>query len=164
MDSVTSAINQVTNMKNTFEKKVETFRKRVAERIEELAQAEFSKSIVDDVVVGGSPRRANVSVKITEQGDTTIVIAQGEDAVFVEFGAGVYHNGSVGSSQHPKGKEFGFTIGSYGKGRGARKAWGFYDEDGVFKITHGTPTTMPMYNAVKQTMTEIGKIAREVFG
>lgn len=92
----------------------------------------------------------------------SVVIAAGEDAVWVEFGAGVYHNGSAGSSPHPKGAELGFTIGGYGKGMGKRKTWGFY-EDGELRLTHGAPAVMPMYNAMKTVCDEIASIAKEVF-
>lgn len=40
--------------------------------------------------------------------------------LFIEFGAGIHYNGSAGSSPHPKGNEFGYTIGSYGKGLGKK--------------------------------------------
>ena len=57
----------------------------------------------------------------------------------------------------------GYTIGSYGKGLGKRKVWGYY-RDGELILTHGTPATMPMYNALKQACDNIWSIAREVFG
>lgn len=72
----------------------------------------------------GGARTAEVQVSIDERENVSIVIAAGEDAVWVEFGAGVYHNGSAGSSPHPKGSELGFTIGGYGKGMGKRQTWG----------------------------------------
>lgn len=81
----------------------------------------------------------------------------------MEFGAGVYHNGSAGSSPHPKGSELGFTIGGYGEGMGKRQTWGFY-EDSELRLTHGTPAIMPMYNALKTVCDEIAGIAKEVFG
>ena len=93
----------------------------------------------------------------------TTVIAEGEDAVWCEFGAGVYHNGSAGSSPNPYGKDLGFTIGNYGKGYGKRTAWGYF-EDGELVITRGTPASMPMYNAVQEVARKAIEIAREVFG
>ena len=103
-----------------------------------------------------------MQVSIDERENVSIVIAAGEDAVWVEFGAGVYHNGSAGSSPHPEGSKLGFTIGGYGKGMGKRQTWGFY-EDGELRLTHGTPAVMPMYNAVKAVCDEIADIAKEVF-
>jgi hypothetical protein len=80
----------------------------------------------------------------------------------VEFGAGVYHNGSVGSSPHPKGVELGYTIGSYGKGYGKGRAWGYYD-NGELRITRGTPAKMPMYTATQSIINKAVSIAREVW-
>lgn len=45
---------------------------------------------------------------------------------------------------------------------GKRKVWGFY-KNGSLTLTHGTPATMPMYNAMKTVCDEISEIAKEVF-
>jgi hypothetical protein len=137
---------------------------RIAEEIAAQASLNFSNSIVDDVIKGGGSRRPDVQVSVSNKKAITVVIADGEDAVWCEFGAGVYHNGSVGSSPHPKGNELGFTIGSYGKGYGKGQAWGYYDESGELIITRGTPATMPMYNAAQEVMRKAVEIAREVWG
>lgn len=116
---------------------------------------------MDDVLKGGV-KTAQVTVSLSNTDDVSLVIANGEDAVWVEFGAGVYHNGSAGSSPHPEGSELGFTIGGYGKGMGKKEVWGYYEGDEL-RLTHGTPAIMPMYNAVKTVCDEIADIAREVF-
>ena len=116
-----------------------------------------------DDVVKGSTRKPQVNVSVDERGDITVVVADGEDAVWCEFGAGVYHNGSVGSSPNPYGSELGFTIGSYGKGYGKANAWGYYDENHNLVITRGTPASMPMYKAVQSVTAKAIEIAREVF-
>lgn len=63
----------------------------------------------------------------TEDESSVLVIAHGQDAIFIEFGTGVYHNGL--GSPHPKGEELGMTIGSYGKHLGLRRTWSF-ERDG----------------------------------
>ena len=118
-------------------------REKVAERLAELSQSGFAGAVVDDLLKGGQ-RTAQVDVSIDQRDNITLVIARGEDAVWVEFGAGVHYNGSAGTSPHPKGSELGFTIGGYGKGMGKKDVWGFY-EDGELRLTHGAPATMPMY-------------------
>lgn len=158
------AIKELEQYKRDIIRKTELLRKKVAEQIETLAQNGFNGAIVDDLTEdSGGARRAEVQVSIDERENVSVVIAAGEDAVWVEFGAGVYHNGSAGSSPHPKGSELGFTIGGYGKGMGKRQTWGFY-EDGELRLTHGTPAVMPMYNAVKTVCDEIADIAKEVWG
>ncbi len=156
------AIREVNQYKAEFVRKLDALRRRVAEELANEARSGFAGADVDDIL-GGETRAAEVDVSC-EHGDTvSVVIAAGDDAVWVEFGAGVYHNGSAGSSPHPKGSELGLTIGGYGKGYGRRKTWGYYS-DGELVLTHGTPAAMPMYNAVKTVCDSIDSIAREVFG
>ena len=158
---ISKAIRELEQYKQETIQKTDLLRERVAERIAELSRSGFAGAIVDDLVKGGQ-RTAQVDVSIDNRENVTIVIASGEDAIWAEFGAGVHHNGSLGSSPHPKGSEMGFTIGGYGKGMGKKDTWGFY-EDGELRLTHGAPATMPMYNALKTVCDEISEIAREVF-
>lgn len=160
---INRAIREVNKFKQAFRNKVDTYRKRIANEIAVQASLNFGNAVVDDVIKG-SPRRPDVQVSVSERGDIAVVIADGEDAVWCEFGAGVYHNGAVGSTPHPSGESLGFTIGSYGKGYGKKQAWGYYDESGELVITRGTPATMPMYNAAQEVMRKSVEIAREVFG
>ena len=82
------------------------------------------------------------------KGDMSVALRlQGEQAVFVEFGAGVYYNGSPGTSPHPYGVELGYTIGDYGWGFGRSEEWGYTNANGKYRLTHGTPAAMPLYNA-----------------
>jgi len=160
---INRAIRELQEFKQDFLEKVDTYRKRIAEEIAVNASMLFANSVVDDVIQG-SPRRPDVQVTVDERGGISVVVANGEAAVWCEFGAGVYHNGSVGSSPNPFGTDLGLTIGSYGKGHGKQSAWGYYDEDGNLVITRGTPASMPMYNAVQEVARKSVEIAREVFG
>lgn len=161
--SIEKAISEIREYKAEIVRKTDLLRRTVAEKIAEDARGGFASAVVDDLLPdSGGARSANVDVTIDEQDNVSIVIANGEDAVWVEFGAGVFHNGSVGASPHPKGAELGMTIGGYGKGMGARNVWGFYEE-GVLKLTHGTPASMPMYNALTRVCADIVDIAREVW-
>ena len=160
---INRAIRELQEFKQDFLEKVDTYRKRIAEEIAVNASMLFANSVVDDVIQG-SPRRPDVQVTVDERGGISVVVANGEDAVWCEFGAGVYHNGSVGSSPNPFGTDLGLTIGSYGKGHGKQSAWGYYDEDGNLVITRGTPASMPMYNAVQEVARKSVEIARRVFG
>lgn len=156
------AIKEIEQYKKELIRKTALLREKVANRIAELAQSGFNGAVVDDVLKGGV-KTAQVNVSVTDSGEVSLVIANGEDAVWAEFGSGVYYNGSAGSSPHPKGQELGFTIGGYGKGMGKKQVWGFY-EDGELRLTHGAPATMPMYNAVKTVCDELATIAKEVWG
>lgn len=165
---IDNALKAVAQYKREFRQKCTEVIRRVAERIAQEAQSGFNGAIVDDLTEqSGMPRTANVSVSVENRGDYFTVVANGKDAVWVEFGAGVYHNGSAGTSPNPFAQTATgvptppIAIGTFGK-YGTRQAWGFY-EDGVLKITHGTPATMPMYNAVQTVSREVKEIAKEVF-
>ena len=160
---INRAIREVNKFKQDFRNKVDTYRKRIAEELAVQASLNFGNAVVDDVI-HGSPRRPDVAVTVSERGSISVVVAEGEDAVWCEVGAGVYHNGSVGSSPNPYGNDLGFTIGSYGKGYGKKQAWGYYDENGALVITRGTPASMPLYNAAQEVMRKAIEIAKEVFG
>jgi hypothetical protein len=160
--SINGAIRLVEQYKRELTEKTELFRKRIADEIAREAASGFANAVFNDIVHTGYGK-PNVTVTNKDDGAMSLVIANGKDAVWCEFGAGVYHNGSVGSSPHPKGAELGFTIGSYGKGYGKGNTWGYYDGESLY-LTHGTPAQMPMYNAVKTVCGRIEEIAREVFG
>lgn len=159
---ITRAIKKLDAYKEEIARKAELLRERVAQEIVNEAQNGFDSSIVDDLLRGGG-RPASVSVTTMNDGAVSLVIANGSDAIWCEFGAGVYHNGAAGTSPHPNGETLGMMIGSYGEGHGKRNVWGYY-EDGELKLTHGTPATMPMYNAAKAVCDRITEIAMEVFG
>lgn len=156
------ALKELAEYKQEIIRKTELLRDKVAERLAEEAKTGFSGAVVDDLVKGGQ-KFAQVDVSVDNRGSVTVVVASGEDAVWVEFGAGVYHNGSPGSSPHPNGAELGMTIGGFGKGNGKKEVWGFY-EDGELKLSRGTPARMPMARAVTTVCNEIKEIAKEVFG
>nr|DAT11567.1 MAG TPA: hypothetical protein [Caudoviricetes sp.] len=130
-------------------------RKAIAKRLQSLISQGFSSAIVDGDAV------SDVDVTVSDDGTITTVLVTGKDVIFVEFGAGVFFNGSVGSSPHPKGHEFGFTIGSYGKGKGGRETWAYYT-DGKVQWTHGTKATMPVFKACEIIKLELPKIIKEV--
>lgn len=130
----------------------------------EITKASFTYD--EKGIESGSDTEHNSQIKITSlRGYAHAdLIVEGKELLFIEFGAGVYYNGSVGSSPHPKGEEFGFLIGSYGQGHGAQKVWGYYDDSGELILTHGTRATMPMYNAFLKMYEEAPKIVKRVFG
>lgn len=156
------AIKELREYRLEIEKKTDRLRQRIAEEIANTADVGFGSAVVNDLLRGGA-KQASVEVTVNERDNVSVVIADGTDAILVEFGAGVYFNGSKGSSPHPKGQELGFTIGSYGKGRGSRRVWGYRDESGQLNLTHGTPAAMPLYSAVQTVCDRITEIAREVF-
>lgn len=160
---IDKAIKELEEYKKDIKRKTAILQDRIAKRIEEEADKGFASAVVDDLVRGGY-QKPDVTVNYTTRGDISVVVAQGEDAVWVEFGAGVYHNGNLGSSPHPRGSELGMTIGGYGQGKGKQKSWGFKDGDGTLHVTRGTPAQMPLEKAVLSVLDELPQMAKEVFG
>lgn len=162
-NSIQKAIDELRDYERDLGRKTNLLRERIAEVIRNQAANGFAASGIDDRLNGGM-RKANVSVTVDTSDGVSVVLASGDDAVWIEFGAGVYHNGGAGSSPNPLGAALGYTIGGYGKGHGKRSVWGYYDQGGNLVLTHGTPATMPMYNAVQAVCASYVQIAKEVFG
>ena len=89
------------------------------------------------------------------------IVASGQAVCFIEFGAGIYYNGS---EPYPERPAVVAGIGEYGQGKGKQNTWGYYDDSGGLVLTHGTPAAMPMLHASRVMEQEIRRIAREVFG
>lgn len=166
--SISAAIAKLDDYSRWVQTKADELRERLGDMIRDKAQPVFNASVADNVfrVVDGSfvdeTEFGKVEVYVISSQDLTVVFADGEDAVFMEFGAGVYYNGAVGSP-NPLGANLGLTIGSYGP-NGAKETWGYYGEDGELHLTHGTPASMPLYRAVQSVRQDIVQIAKEVFG
>lgn len=164
--SVDRALQQVRDLQRELAKKIETFNERFCTEIADRAQAGFNAARVEDDVVNGM-RSAEVKVTCQRYGDVYTIIAQSDnnDAMFAEFGAGVFYNGTAGTSPHEWAINTtpAFLIGMYGKGKGSYDVWGFYDENDELVLTRGTPASKPLWNAVQEAMISVQALADEVF-
>ena len=162
--SINNAIKELNAYRSSLDDKCARLAHAIAERIRWSAESGFSSAVASDIFVGGTPTMADVSVTVEDSGKLCVVIASGTDAVFIEFGAGVYHNGAAGSSPHPLGQSLDFRIGEYGKGMGKKRAWNLPGSTHKTPVlTHGTPAAMPMYHGVQEVVSEIADLARGVF-
>lgn len=158
--SIDRAIAEVKAFRDDFLQKCNRLRQLVGERIAWSASHGFSTALVSDVIIGQGNSN-DVQVTVEDDGSVTTVIADGNEALFIEFGAGVYNNGPAGTSPHPWGT---YTIGSYGKGNGAKNAWGYRNADGTITVTRGTPAAMPMYRGMQDAINAFDSLVQEVFG
>ncbi len=152
-------------------KEIEVYKRQLIERNELFVRrlAELGIPIIDQNIAaaqGDSDKSHNTYIKINSFGSYSEarLVVDGKDLLFIEFGSGVHYNGSAGTSPHPKGEEFGYTIGSYGKGQGSKEFWFYYADTGEAVMSHGTESTMPVYRASQEIIRNIRRIAREVFG
>ena len=151
--SIGSAISEIRAYKAWVERKTLELTRRLSELGAGVARVRFSGAQYD------GDNDAEVSVEAIDRGYK--IVASGGAVFFIEFGAGVYYNGT---EPYPEPRPAGVVgIGEYGKGYGKRKAWGFYDECGALVITHGTPAAMPMLHASRIMQQDMEKIAKEVF-
>ena len=164
LTSIQRAVRDIEDYRRWVQDRTNELRRRVAELIAERAQEIFNGAVAADLidesaVIGG------VTVTVQENGNVSTVIATGQDAIFMEFGAGVYNNGPVGSEPNPLSTEngLGFSIGSYSTYRPDKEIWAYRGSDGVRHVTHGTPASMPLYRSIMSVIDEIDRIAREVF-
>lgn len=90
------------------------------------------------------------------------LIVQGEDILFIEFGAGIRFNSG---NQHPKAHELGYGVGTYpGQTHALDPNGWYYRENGNLHHSLGTEATMPVYKASQKMSEEVERIAKEVFG
>ena len=151
-------------------KEIEAYRKQFIDRNELFVRrlAEVGIPVIDQNIAaaqGDSEKNHNTYIKINSFGcySEAKLVVEGSDLLYIEFGAGIHHNGSAGASPHPKGKEFGYTIGSYGKGQGKNDFWFYYADTGEAVMSHGTEATMPVFRASQEIIQNIRRIAKEVF-
>lgn len=157
--SIQNAINEVRKYQRELIDKNELFVRRLAE----LGIPIINQNIA--AAQGDSDKNHNTYIKINSFGSYSEakLVVEGVDLLFIEFGAGIHYNSSAGTSQHPKGEEFGYTIGSYGKGQGSKDFWFYYADTGEAVMSHGTEATMPVLKADIEIIQNIRRIAKEVF-
>lgn len=158
--SIQNMIKQVEQYRDSIVSKNELFVRRLAE---------IGIPVIDQRILaaqGDSDKSHNTYIRLNSFGSYSqaVLVAEGKDLLFIEFGAGIHYNGAAGSSPHPKGQEYGYTIGSYGKGKGANDFWFYTADTGESVMSHGTEATMPVYSASVEIIQNIRRIAKEVFG
>ena len=157
--SIQNAIDQLKVYQTELNNKNELFIRRLAE---------LGIPIIDQNIAlaqGDSDKNHNTYIKINRFDDYAQVtlVCEGSGLLFIEFGAGISYNTPAGTSPHPKGEEFGYTIGSYGQGKGKNESWVYVADSGEWVRSYGTQATMPVYKASVEIMQNIRRIAKEVF-
>lgn len=157
--SIRKAVEELRRYKDDLHIKCDKF----VERLAEVGVPIINENIA--IAKGTSDKEHNIYIKV-HSFDTyseAVLVVEGKDILFIEFGAGVYYNSPAGTSPHPLGKEKGYTIGSYGQGKGKQNTWFYYEESGELVMTHGTQATMPVYKAALEIKKDMLRIASEVF-
>lgn len=155
------AIRETQKYKQGFIQKAKELNERLAVIGASVARVEFSQALY------AGDNDVDVSVEVYDGGAK--VIASGNATIFIEFGGGLIN------PEHPQSAEFGFSHGTYGKGKGANpKGWVYKGEqgnagkpiqgrEGVYR-TMGNPPAMAMYKAAREIEQSVRQAVREVFG
>ena len=103
----------------------------------------------------------DLSIDVEERGDGKYaIVAHGQTAVLIEFGAGITYYGDG----HPQAKDFGFGPGTYPGQTHALTGKGWYlPKAAGGEHTYGNPPAKGMYEASKTLRDELVEIARKVF-
>lgn len=158
--SIESAIARIEDLSKRIQKLETELPKALAEFGVMEAQVRFD-SAAYDILINGAGTIANITVEAVPIDGGYSVVANGKEVCFVEFGAGVFYNGSEPylATRPPQIKK----IGEYGKGRGKRRVWGYYsDFTGNLMLTRGTPASNSMYYTAKEMQRRLTAEARRI--
>lgn len=164
-DSIKSAVAELREVRRDWEKKANLVAKEVAGQLGGLINAYCSELPYTDEFINLKthtiePKKDFIrawDLRPSKNGWTITV--KGKDVVFVEFGAGAYHNSNGSENPLSEAVSFNTDIGSYGKGQGLNQYW-FVAHN---LISRGTPMYMPIYRAILAIQPEIPTIVRQVF-
>lgn len=164
-ESIDSAINELNNVKKEWNQKGIQAATEVLREIAEQIKANLEAIPYTDEFINFEThtiewRKEPIGVwDLTPTNNGCKLTVRGKDLVFVEFGAGAYHNGSGYENDLSKVVEFPTDIGSYGKHQGLQPHW-FVAHN---LASRGTPMYMPIYRALLAISPEVPTIVRKVF-
>ena len=155
----TSSIDKAISQLNGYREEID---KRVKKLIDMMVAhgEDYAINRIGYVDTGGSL----ASISGYRNGNRGVIVAGG-NAIWLEFGTGVYYNGSVGSFPNPLGPSTPGVvgIGQYGEGHGAQPYGWWYNDGGEWKHTMGIPAQMFMYGTIQELKRRFPEMARKVF-
>lgn len=150
--SLRNAAAKIRAYEKRFQEKQQVFLRRLAEEGVQVAKARF-----DAALMGYDGDQTEIQVEFNLENNAATILASGKTVAFLEFGAGVTH------PEHSSGL---FQHGTYGKGYGNRRMWGFYpggDSTQDVVLTSGNDPAEAMTGAIRHIAEICADVAREVF-
>lgn len=147
------AIKEIQEYREELNKKIELFVDALIHEGMNVAKARLASTR------GDSTDASVDSFYISSTGDIikAVIYLEGEDALFVEFGAGIVFN----PVDHPLAASLGYGPGTYPGQTHVPMPGYWYYGDG--KLSVGTEATMPIYGAAEHMRNVIVQKANEVF-
>lgn len=164
-NSVKAAVAELREVKTDWKNKANLVAKEVAGQLGGLIDAYCSELPYTDELINLKTHTVEAKKEVSGAWDLKpskngwTITVKGKDVVFVEFGAGAYHNSNGSENPLSEAVSFNTDIGSYGKGQGLNQYW-FVAHN---LISRGTPMYMPIYRAILAIQPEIPTIVRKVF-
>lgn len=147
--SINSAINRIEKIKQRIEH-IDVYVQRLADIGVSVAQTAFVGAMTNPDFEEG----VEVEAIPTDEGYS--IVASGSEVAFIEFGTGVFYNGS---ESYPGNRPEGIVgIGEYGYGQGKKPQWWTGDH-----MTHGHYRSAGMYQAQKAMAEQAVQIIKEIF-
>ena len=153
--SLNDAINALKRIEDDFVRKFDIFVRILINDGVQVARTWISTG-------AGTERNASVAYQVNSDGNIAIARIEmtGNDALFVEFGAGIYFN----PSNPPHASKHGMGVGTYpGQTHAFDNGWWYYGPNGESVYTHGTEGTYPMYHASENIQNNAIKKALQIF-
>lgn len=154
--SVARAVEYLDNVKHKLEN-MDAYIQQLADIGVSVAEEAFRGALANPDFTEG----VEVEAIPTDNGYT--ITASGSEVAFIEFGTGVFYNGS---ESYPGQRPAGIVgIGEYGQGKGSRRAWGYYagGDKSNLVITRGHYRSAGMYSAQKAMVEQAINIIEEIF-
>lgn len=164
--SVDNAIFQIERIQLKIQKleEFDKYLKSLAGAGVAIAQDRFDRGYLYNpfAIYGYGGEYGNVTVTTRMLDNGFVLEADGEQVLFMEFGAGITYSGEAYEGERPAGIA---NIGEYGDGKGKQKAWGYYNDNSVsgLTVTYGVPALQGMYKAKQHVMREVEKKFKEIF-
>lgn len=161
-------------------REVKEYKKRMLRRMQELltAMCKVGEDYAINAVGHYDTGETVSSIHGYRKGNVGVIVAGG-NAIWLEFGTGVYYNGNPNGSPHPDGERLGFRIGEYGEQHGLDQGWFYPTTDPRYEIvrhtqngdvhtgygyTHGIQATMFMLRTELELKRQFPELARRAFG
>lgn len=166
---INDAIIELKQYKESLNSKCESFTRRLTDVGLNIAYFIIEKHVFSGDTIGSLRIETDFTGAITQMR----VVVESEAILFLEFGSGIRHAGTV----NPKAGEFGYGPGTYpGAGHwDDPNGWYFPTEDPRLIVrtdssgqgwghSYGIEAAMPMYQATIAMRQQIVNIAKDVFG
>jgi len=160
-DSIGKAIQEIRDYRYELLNKLDAFMDALLQDGLAMASERLAST------VGDSHNAVTGKETILDEEDRIVatIFLYGSDALFIEFGAGIYYNNG---NAHPQAAELGYGVGTYPSEHPPNRAinpgyWWYKGDDGAKHLSLGTQASMPIYYASETIRNNAVQRAKEIF-